>query len=422
LIKTMRVQARKVDRQYYYDGRIQSSKKNLKKILTPSDYRLVEKYDTVMIVGSLKEATRSKHFEIILSLSRMLSKKPWISLSRDDVNELTSVVMQSYSTNGEETNTTYDHKKILKIFFRWLKLGSREFRVVGDPDEVKDVRCRTVADKLVRESLVSAEELDKLLHHCFNLRDKAFLHVLYESGMRAGEILSLQIKHLQTTDYGVKIAPTGKTGARPIHLVESTPSLAKYLAGHPYNDDPEAALWINLEGKKYGETLEYAAAAKILKSAARRAKIKKRVYLHLVRHSAVTNCARWLGEAEMRKRFGWTFTSKMPSKYNHIDQTDVEDKVLAHYGIEKNHTVEPRKPKICHICTNPNAFDSDMCDRCGKPLTVEKAILLETESQQEKNDMESRLGKMEVMLQQVFSQTMKEPEALKALEDVIRKR
>ena len=55
-------------------------------------------------------------------------------------------------------------------------------------------------------------------------------------------------------------------------------------------------------------------------------------------------------------------------------------------------------------------------------ITVEKAILLETESQQEKNDMESRLGKMEVMLQQVFSQTMKEPEALKALEDVLRKR
>ena len=93
--------------------------------MIPSDYRLVEKYDTVMEVGSLKLATRTKHLEIILSLSRMLSKKSWISLSRDDINTLVIVVMRSYSADGEETNTTYDHKKILKIFFRWLKLGSR---------------------------------------------------------------------------------------------------------------------------------------------------------------------------------------------------------------------------------------------------------------------------------------------------------
>ena len=75
---TTRIQARKVDNQYYYDGRMQSSKKSLKKILIPSDYRLVEKYDTVMVVGSLKLATRTKNLEIILSLSRMLSKKSWI--------------------------------------------------------------------------------------------------------------------------------------------------------------------------------------------------------------------------------------------------------------------------------------------------------------------------------------------------------
>lgn len=422
MTKTIGSQAQKVDSQYYYDGRIKSSKKSLKKILIPSDYRLVEKYDKIMIVGSLKDATRAKHFEIILSLSRMLSKKSWVSLTRDDIIELVSVVMQSYSTNGEETNTTYDHKKILKIFFRWLKLGSREFRVVGDPPEVKDVRCRTVADKLVRESLVTPEDLDKMLRNCFNLRDKAFIHVLYESGMRAGEILSLQIKHVQTTSYGMKIAPTGKTGARPIHLVESVPSLAKYRAEHPFNDDPEAALWINLEGKKYGKTLQYAAARRMLGRVCKRAKIKKRVYMHLVRHSAATNGALWLGEAEMRKRFGWSVTSKMPSKYAHINQEDVEDKVLNHYGIKKDNVNEPRIPKICPICTNPNAFDSDMCDRCGKPLTVEQALLLESESEQKKNQLETRLEKMEVMQQQFFSQIMKEPEALKALEDVLRKR
>ena len=109
--KTKRVQARKLDVGYNYESKIESKKKSLKKILSPSDYRLVEKYDTVMVVGSLKLATRTKNLEIILSLSRMLSKKSWIALTRDDINHLVSVVMMSYSSNGEETNTTYDHKK-----------------------------------------------------------------------------------------------------------------------------------------------------------------------------------------------------------------------------------------------------------------------------------------------------------------------
>jgi len=422
LIKTKRVQARKLDVGYNYESKIESKKKSLKKILSPSDYRLVEKYDTVMVVGSLKLATRTKNLEIILSLSRMLSKKSWIALTRDDINHLVSVVMMSYSSNGEETNTTYDHKKILKIFFRWLKLGSREKNVVGDPPEVQDVKCKQVADKLVRESLITSEDLKKMLEHCFTLRDKAFIHVHYESGTRAGDILSLQIKHVSSDKYGMKIAVDGKTGARPIRLVESVPSLAKYLEGHPFNDDPESPLWINLGNQDYGEPLQYAAANKLLKAAARRAGIKKRVYLHLFRHSAATRGVSYMGESIMRKRYGWSATSKMPSKYAHITQEDVESAVLGHYGIKQDSKTEARVPKICPICTNPNAFDSDMCDRCGKPLTVEKAILLETESQQEKNDMESRLGKMEVMLQQVFSQTMKEPEALKALEDVLRKR
>ncbi len=122
---------------YYYKGRIASQKKALEKIVSNHEYRLLEKYDTVMINESLSDATRCKQFEIILSLTRLLSKKSWLSLTQDDIDTLVSNVMRTYSDDGKETNTTYDHKKILKIFFRWLKLGSRSFRDVGNPPELQ---------------------------------------------------------------------------------------------------------------------------------------------------------------------------------------------------------------------------------------------------------------------------------------------
>lgn len=46
-------------------------------------------------------------------------------------------------------------KKILKIFFRWVKLGSRSFVEVGDPEETKRVKIKKVKDKIIREDFIT---------------------------------------------------------------------------------------------------------------------------------------------------------------------------------------------------------------------------------------------------------------------------
>lgn len=116
-----------------------------------------------MINEALADATRCKQFETILSLSRLLSKKSWLSLTIDDIDTLVTNVMRTYSDNGKETNTTYDHKKILKIFYRWIKLGSRSFRDVGNPPELKNVKQKQVAEKIVREDLVTETDIKNML-------------------------------------------------------------------------------------------------------------------------------------------------------------------------------------------------------------------------------------------------------------------
>jgi len=376
---------------YYYKSRISSQKKELKKLVTVADFKLLEKYEIIMINESLAEATRCKHFEILLSLTRMLSKKSWNTLNQDDIDLLVSNVMKTYSVDGKETNTTYDHKKILKIFFRWVKLGSRSFREVGNPPELKNVRTKTVADKIVREELVTPEDIVNLLSVCSNLRDKALLHVHYEAGTRPGEILSLKIKHVKQDKYGMIIAVDGKTGARPIRLIESVPSLSKWLSSHPFKDDPESPLWINIAKSNYGTRLTHQSATLILYNACKKSQIGKKINLKLFRHSEATRTAMFMTEATLRKRHGWSPTSKMPSKYAHINQKDVEDSILGHYGIKQETERINRVPKICPVCKNQNSYDSNTCDNCSKPLDLEKAISLEEEAQKEKDDLEKRL-------------------------------
>ena len=57
--------------------------------------------------------------------------------------------------NGQETNTTWDHK--FSRYFRWVKLGCRKSKV-GDPFETKNVKIRKVKDKIVREDLLTESD------------------------------------------------------------------------------------------------------------------------------------------------------------------------------------------------------------------------------------------------------------------------
>ena len=47
-----------------------------------------------------------------------------------------------------------------------------------------------------------------------------------------------------------------------------------------------------------------------------------------------------LTDAEMKKRHGWTRSSNMPSRYVHLVDSDVEEKILNHYGIDETSSKE----------------------------------------------------------------------------------
>ena len=73
---------------------------------------------------------------------------------KEEIDVVFKLVQTYGDSDGKETNTTYDHKKILKIFYRWFKLGPREFKEVDNPSETMDVRLRPVKNTLVRKTFL----------------------------------------------------------------------------------------------------------------------------------------------------------------------------------------------------------------------------------------------------------------------------
>ena len=70
----------------------------------------------------------------------------------------------------------------------------------------------------------------------------------------------------------------------------------------------------------------------------------------------------------------------MPENYVHLVNADVDEAYLNHLGIKPKEDEKANVPKICHICKMPNSPESEICNKCGKPLDLKKAIYLEEEA------------------------------------------
>lgn len=368
----------------------------MQKDLNENNVRLIKKFDRVLVNESLSDARRSKILVTLLSLSRMLNKD-WENTGKEDIEELVYNFNKKFSKGGQETNTTSDHKKILKNFYRWMKRGSRDQKQVGDPTETSWIRIRKPRENLTADMLITEAEKNSLLKACGeNLRDRAFVHTFSDLACRPGEILSRQIKHVKFDDRGAVIVVDGKTGPRPVRVIECVPDLASYFDKHPNNSDPESPLWIAMDEKKFGQAWSYHAMRKRLQRICDVAQIHKRVWPNLFRHTGATKTGMFLTESLQKKRYGWSSGSKMPGRYEHMMNSDVEEAMFKHYGISSAKGEDlVNKPRICKICDLPNSYDAKLCTKCGKPLSLKTAIEKEEQENNEKKQLEEKIKILE---------------------------
>jgi len=161
--------------------------------------------------------------------------------------------------------------------------------------------------------ILSLREISAIVENLPSFRDKLLVLLLYESGARIGEILNLRRGDVTFDEYGAKLRLKGKTGTRYIRVVKT----ARFLEA-----------WVELNKSDRLFELSNQRVCQILKEAAKKAGIKKRVHPHLFRHTRATHLAKYLTEPELKVYFGWSKDSRMPAIYVHLSGRDVDDKIL----------------------------------------------------------------------------------------------
>lgn len=301
-----------------------------------------------------------------------------------DKKAIEEIVLKIDSREDYSVWTKQSYRAIIKKFFKWLHQGE-SYTIHEYPKLVSWIRTNVKKKnkpKVQASDLLTEEEVKRLIDAAEHPRDKAFVSMLYELGARIGEIGGLRIKDITKDKYSYIIDLSGKTGHRTPRVVISDPHITTWLNTHPCRNNPNSPLWIQLGKRNKQKPMIYGTFRKLVLRLKNRAKIKKRLYHHLFRHTRVTHLLlnKEINEAQAKVYFGWVPDSRMLSEYSHLVASDVNKTILQIHGIKTKESKESvLRPKQCPRCKKINSKGALFCQNCGSIMDIKTAIKLDEE-------------------------------------------
>ncbi len=200
-----------------------------------------------------------------------------------------------------------DYWTRFKVYVRWARPGIK----------IGGYRFRAIRTMVLPEGLLSAAEARSISNCSKGLRNRAMLALLYDTGCRPEELRALRRQDIAFDPEGLAVRIRGKTGHRRIRVVTTLDSdrlMKEYLRVYPSR----------VELLPISDTM----LEKIVRKAARRACIDRKVVPRLFRHSRATELAGHFTDAQMCVYFGWKPGSRMVKVYAHLSGRDLDPKVL----------------------------------------------------------------------------------------------
>lgn len=174
----------------------------------------------------------------------------------------------------------------IKSFYKYLAIYK------GFINVSEDVECLQRKKKLPK--YLSIEEVDNLLdielNTSFDHRNKAILELMYSTGLRATELINLELNNIDTVNmivhvYGKgskeRIVPMSKIAVNYLDIYINNYRDSLFVKGKPKTD----ALFLNNHGTKMTRQGLY----KIIGKIAKEKNINKEITPHVLRHSFATH-------------------------------------------------------------------------------------------------------------------------------------
>jgi integrase/recombinase XerD len=182
--------------------------------------------------------------------------------------------------------------------------------------------------------------VEQLLSACYYVRDKFLICMLYETGMRIGELLGIQHQDIHSWDNEIHLVPRtnnpneARSKSHRLNIIPVSASLMKlythYLLAE-LEDVESNYVFVGLKGQKRGQPLRYTAVQDLFLRLSKA--IGSKVTPHMMRHTHATDLIQqgW-DMALVQKRLGHLSIQTTINIYTHLSSQDIKN-ALKNYKI-----------------------------------------------------------------------------------------
>ncbi|MCJ7443750.1 MAG: tyrosine-type recombinase/integrase [Methanotrichaceae archaeon] len=184
--------------------------------------------------------------------------------------------------------------------------------------------------------IISIADAAKMIQNSFDIRDKAMLMVFFKTGIRRGELLSLDVNDVDLEDGSILLKPTKKRTNRRVYFDgECARYLSRWIEIRKERVDPSCkALFVSSPTQRVSEFMCYTIITKAANRAGLHDKNSDRMEDHFSPHA----CRHWftthLLEAGMRRDYVQELRGDRRGAaidiYTHINPKLLKESYLAH--------------------------------------------------------------------------------------------
>jgi len=194
-------------------------------------------------------------------------------LDYKNIDEQKIIAYMRYLVTERKVSTSYQNQSInaVKFYYERVLGGERKFYFIDRPRKEK-----------VLPNVLNEKEITMMIQVIENIKHKSIIMLAYSSGLRLSEIVNLELTDIDSERMQLHIRQAkGKKDRYTILSAKLLEILRKYFKEYR----PKQWLFEGIDGGQYSER----SVQQIVKQAASKAGIKKRITTHTLRHSFATH-------------------------------------------------------------------------------------------------------------------------------------
>lgn len=340
--------------------------------------------------SSIKGGTRSTateydylcRWKVILS-EYLETDQKLDELTRQDINKLMDDLRSADVGIEYSDYTIPDFQSAIRMFYK-----KRHGTLYDMPERVRHIlNCEGLVEKTAKEKeaerdsiTMKSDQIVKISEAAENPRDRLIPILLFETGARTSEILSVTLGDINqsTRPWEVTIHDCkNHKDDRTLPLTHSQRYLRELLESHPRKGEDEAPLLTHITDSGPGSKGDPMTSENLndrVKTLAERAELEEvdseNLIVYDFRHSAATfkGTEKGFGIQQMMWWFAWTDPSRAKTyTKDHNSRMKKSIKSDQGYEIEEEEGKNIFDTTVCASCESTYSQTADYCPQCGLP-------------------------------------------------------